>query len=77
MGVKANPRVHLAHHLARSKVAREENQALFEVDRRIVPKPQEGFVQEPQQESGQRWCSLLDLIEQHQGQLTMITDDRL
>src|SRR5262249_28188270 len=46
-GLEANLGMALAHHLTRPQIAREENEALFKIDRGIVPKPQEGFVQDP------------------------------
>jgi hypothetical protein len=56
---------HLLHHLARAEVAREEDEALLEIDDRVVAQRERGAIENAEQERRERGRCLLDLVEEH------------
>ena len=70
--LKSEIRIDLAHHLASAQVARQKDQALFEIDRGVVSQPQNPLVQDAQQQPGHRRRRLFDFVEQHQRQVAFL-----
>ena len=63
--LEAEVRLHLLHHLAGAEVAREEDEALLEVDGGVVAERQRRAIEDAEQQRRQRRRRLLDLVEQH------------
>ena len=63
--LEAEVRLHLLHHLARAEVAREEDEALLEVDGGVVAERQRRAIEDAEQQRRERRRRLLDLVEQH------------